>query len=160
IHVLVKFSSNAPPSCTRRPAPRAVRTGRTTCSMSRVDIVRDFPLPNLGPLIALAFDKTVTIAVGSWKVLLVVMLLSTVSGYFGANFALIPSWAFVIYWFFECYANAVRLEGPAYRIWAARVLTLFGLSIGIVLLIVIGLLLLVAPGVYFGTKYSMAAIVA
>jgi hypothetical protein len=122
--------------------------------------VRDSPLPDLGPLIALAFDKTVTIAAGRWKLLLVVLLLSTAGGYFGVAFAFLPSLAFTTYWAFACYANAVRLERPEYRMTAVRVLTLVGLSILLGLLIEIGLLLFVVPGVYVGTKYSMAAIVA
>ena len=48
--------------------------------------MRDFPLPDLGPLIALAFDKTVTIVAGRWKLLLVALILSTASGFYGVTF--------------------------------------------------------------------------
>ena len=88
------------------------------------------------------------------------LVLSAASGFLGVTFALVSSMAFAIYWAFACYANAVRLERPEYRMTAARVLSLVGLSIGTGLLIEIGFLLFVVPGVYVGTKYSMAAIVA
>ena len=117
-------------------------------------------MPNLGPLVAMAFDKAVTIVVGQWKLLLVVVLLSTVGGLYGVSFALLPSIGFAVYWAIACYAHAVRLERPDYRMRAARALTLVGLYIGTGLLFELGILLFVVPGVYFGTKYSMASIIA
>jgi hypothetical protein len=128
--------------------------------MSRVDIVPDSPLPNLGPLVAMAFDKAVTIVVGQWKALLFVVMLSTVGGFYGFSFALWPSIVFAIYWAVACYAHAVRLERPDYRMRARRAFTLVGLYIGTGLLFELGVLLFVVPGVYFGTKYSMASIIA
>ena len=107
--------------------------------MSQVDIVRDLPMPDLGPLIALAFDKTVTIVVKRWKLLLLVLLLSTASGFYGVNFAYLPPIAFATYWAFACYANAVRLERPGYQMTPARVMTLIGLFIGTALLIDVGI---------------------
>src|SRR5580700_4579886 len=98
--------------------------------MSRVDIVPDSPLPNLGPLVAMAFDKAVTIVVGQWKALLFVVMLSTVGGFYGFSFALWPSIVFAIYWAIACYAHAVRLERPDYRMRARRAFTLVGLYIG------------------------------
>jgi hypothetical protein len=132
----------------------------STIPRERTDLVRDSPLPNLGPLVAMAFDKAVAIVVGQWKPILIVLLVSTVGGYYGVSFAILPSMAFAVYWGVACYAHAVRLERPDYRMTAARVRTLIGLYIGTGLLFELGILLFVVPGVYFGTKYSMASIIA
>jgi hypothetical protein len=141
-------------------AARAQNNAAPPFFANRVDIVGDSPLPNLGPLVAMAFDKAVTIIVGQWKVLLIVVVLSTAGGFYGVSFALLPSIAFAVYWAIACYAHAVRLERPEYRMRARRAITLVGLYIGTGLLFELGILLLVVPGVYFGTKYSMASIVA
>lgn len=117
-------------------------------------------LPNLGPLVAISVDKAVTIVVGRWKLLLVVLLSSTVGGMYGLTFAVLPPMAFALYWAVECYANAVRLERPEYRMTAARSLTLVGLYIATGFMFELGILLFVVPGVYFGTKYSIASIIA
>lgn len=140
---------------------RALKNGAVPrICVNRVDVVRHSPLPNLGPLVAMAFDKAVTIVVGQWKLLLIVLMMSTVGGLYGLSFAVLPSIAFAIYWAVACYAHAVRLERPDYRMKAARARTLVGLYIGTGLLIELGILFFVVPGVYFGTKYSMASIIA
>jgi hypothetical protein len=141
-------------------ASHAQNGAMTTVLCERCDIERDSAVPSLGPLVAMAFDKAVTIVVGQWQVLLFVLLLSTVGGFYSVTFAVLPPVFFAAYWAIACYAHAVRLERPEYRMRAARALTLVGLYIGTGLLFELGILLFVVPGLYFGTKYSMASIIA
>ena len=116
--------------------------------------------PTLGPLVALSLDKAVAIVVGRWPLMVTIFLMSVVGGLYGLLFAALPPILLAIYWSFAAYANAVRLERPAYRMTASRAWSLVGIYVGVGFVVEFGLLLFIVPGAYLGNKLSMASIVA
>ncbi len=110
--------------------------------------------PHLGPLLARAFDEALYATVSSWPVVLILVVVSAAGAAQGAgaialNVCTIP-------WAYFAGANAVRTISPGYRMTAGTVGRLLLASIISCFAVLFGLLALVWPGFYFGTKFSVA----
>ncbi|HME81393.1 MAG TPA: hypothetical protein VKF82_04905 [Candidatus Eremiobacteraceae bacterium] len=110
--------------------------------------------PRLGPLLARAFDEALYATVGSWPVVLILVVVSAAgaaqgTGALALNICTIP-------WAYFAGANAVRTISPGYRMTAGTVGRLLLANIIACFAVVFGLLALVWPGFYFGTKFSVA----
>ena len=110
--------------------------------------------PRLGPLFATAFDKAVRVTLHSWVWILAITLVCLgAASVGGASQAIDIS---VTIWSFAAIANAVRTFKPEYRMGGRTVVSVFlaGFLVGVSTLA--GLVLLVWPGLYVATKWSMA----
>jgi hypothetical protein len=116
--------------------------------------------PALGPLIAVAFDKAVGIMVSRWKLLLFVLLTATGAGFFSFTAVAIPNEVFFIYWACAAYANAVRIVHPAYAMRLRTAAIMLAVNVAVDLLIALGLVALVIPGVRTANRLSMSVVVA
>jgi hypothetical protein len=110
--------------------------------------------PPLGPLLARAFDEALYATVGSWPIVLILIVVSAAGAAQGAgaqalNVCTIP-------WAYFAGANAVRTITPGYRMTAGTVGRLLLAYIISGFAVVFGLLALVWPGFYLGTKFSVA----
>ena len=115
--------------------------------------------PPFGPLIGSSFDRGFTLIARSWAVFLVTGLLVVLAGFVNFVLAFGILACFLTYWFFASLANTVRLSDPGYRMTAGVVLQLIGLSFVYGLIVDVGLVLFIIPGIYFANKLSLAPLI-
>src|SRR5271165_5594504 len=116
--------------------------------------------PAFGPLIAVAFDKALGVMASRWALLLVLLVVATTVGFFSLRRAVIPPEIFLIYWFYAVYANARRFDDASYRMHFGAAMALLGTYFAVALLMGLGLLALLVPGIWVGTSYSLATTIA
>jgi len=109
--------------------------------------------PQLGPLLASAFDKAVDAPIRSWIWIVVLVLVCVGAEAFDFKRALQVSAAV---WSYTAAANAVRTINPEYKMTAGTVGKLLLANFAMILAGLFGLLALVWTGVYLTTKLSMA----
>ncbi|HXW76547.1 MAG TPA: hypothetical protein VEJ20_03980, partial [Candidatus Eremiobacteraceae bacterium] len=116
-------------------------------------------LPPMGAVLGAAFDRALTIVVGSWRLFLIVAVLALLGGFVNIAISAIILGTFLTYFYFASLANAIRLDIPGYAMTGAVVarLILFGIVYG--LAVDIGLILFIVPGIYVATKWSLAPII-
>ena len=93
-----------------------------------------------------------------WMLLVAVVVASAIFGLFNAGLGYLPGEFFLVYWTYAVYANAARLENPAYAMNFGKVMSLIGIFLGVGILTELCLLLLIVPGIYVGNRYSMSPI--
>jgi len=113
-------------------------------------------LPPMGPLLGMSFDRGLGITLRAWRPFAIIGVIAILSGFVSLFIGFFIVIAFSTYWYFASLANAVRLDRPDYKMTGATVarLILFGIVYGIV--VELGVILLIVPGIYIATKWSLA----